>query len=164
MVNYEHPNSKKVHRLDDKGIVKQYYGSTKCGLRICTDPRSMYYKWVPTNQEVTCKACSREKRIVFQVDENISVFGIDTDEKACLATIRARLLSALETWNNHASGKIDKARFNQDLRHDLRDTITDLHEYTHRYKTKRWCQERKRYVVARRPIRHNLDGKVISRE
>ena len=159
IINYE-SSSGVVH---EGGLETLRSGLTRCGVEFSIHS-DRDHKWYATNKEVTCKKCNPPKKLVFQVDENISVFGIDTDEKACLATIRARLLSALETWNNHASGKIDKERFNQDLHHDLRDTMTDLHEYRHRYKTKRWCQERKRYVVARRPIRHNLDGKVISRE
>ena len=160
IVNYE-SSTGVVH---DGGLETQWNGLTRCGIEFSIHNRREY-KWYATNRDVTCKNCAPPQKMVFTLDENISIFGIDTDEKARLATIRARLLSAMETWSKHASGKIDKEQFDLDMRHDLRDTVTDLHEYRNLYRTKRWSHEKKRYVTVDRSntvnkIRHSLDGKV----
>ncbi len=161
IVNYE-SSTGVVH---DGGIYAQHVGITKCSREFSIHPHNNR-RWIPTNQEVTCKQCNQSKKLIIKVDERISIFGIDTDEKACLATIRARLLSAIETWGKHVNGEINKAEFDLDLRHDLRDIITDLHEYVYRYTGKRWCSQRQRYVPIKtlpvNEVKHSLDGKVPS--
>jgi hypothetical protein len=154
-VNYE-SSTGTVHA---GGLYAQHIGITKCSREFSVHPRNDR-RWVPTNQEVTCKQCNPPKKLIIRVDKSISAVFIDDDEKARFVTIRARLLSALETWNNHATGKINKERFDQDMNHDIRDILTDLHEYKHLFKTKRWCYDKKRYVELKRPIRHSIDGKV----
>ena len=158
IMNYE-SSSGVVH---EGKLYGQHKGITKCrvyfNIHNAKSPR-----WYATNKDATCKVCrpvKKAEKIVFAIDEKISIFGINSPEKATFATIRARLLSAMETWRKHANGEIDKERFNLDMRHDLKDLLTDVSEYTHRYKSKRWCYQKKRYVPLERPIKHNLDGKV----
>jgi hypothetical protein len=162
IVNYE----SRTGTIHGGGLYEQHIGITKCSREFSVHPHNNR-RWIPTNQEVTCKQCNPPKKLIIPVDENISIFGIDTDEKAYLATIRARLLSAMETWHKHANGKISKKEFYSDLHRDLHDTGDDLHEYMHRYKSKRWCDQRQMYVEASRKspvnkIKHSLDGKVPS--
>lgn len=147
-------------------LYDQHRGVTKCGVYFSIR-NTKFPRWYATNKEVACKVCRPVKKLLTSVDKNVAAFGIDTPEKATFATIRARLLSALETWEKHAGGKIDKERFDLDMRHDLRDIVTDLHEYKNRYQAKHWSHEKKRYVTTdkNRPvnrIKHNLDGKVPS--
>jgi len=140
-------------------LYDQHRGVTKCGVYFSIR-NTKFPRWYATNKEVACKVCRPVKKLLTPVGKNIAAFGIDTPEKATFATIRARLLSAMETWTKHVNGEIDKERFNSDMRHDLKDLLTDVSEYTHRYKSKRWCYQEKRYVPLERPIRHSIDGKV----
>ena len=160
MINYQ-SSSGVVHKGTRVGF---HTGTTKCGIGF-TVRHGAYNAWAVTNKEVTCKNCAPPKKLIVKVDENISVFGINTPEKATFATIRARILSMLETWEKHAKGKTSKKEFYSDLRWDLGDIDTDLHQYMYTYKNKVWDDERKMYVKASRKlpvnkIKHDLDGKI----
>ena len=161
IVNYE-SSTGVVH---DGGLETQWNGLTRCGIEFSIHNRREY-KWYATNRDVTCKNCAPPQKMVFALDENISIFGIDTDEKARLATIRARLLSAMETWSKHAGGKMSKKDFYSDLRRDLYDTDDDLHQYIHLSGNKVWDDKLKMYVLPEKKspvnkIKHSLDGKVV---
>ena len=160
IVNYE-SSTGVVH---EGGLETQWNGLTRCGIEFSIHNRREY-KWYATNKGVTCKNCAPPQKVVFALDENISIMGIDTDEKALLATIRARILSMLETWEKHAKGGTSKKDFYSDLRWDLADTDTDLHQYMYTYRNKVWDDQRQMYVpVGRKPpvnkIKHSPDGKV----
>jgi hypothetical protein len=137
-VNYENPNSGTIHKINDDGIVDQHYGKTKCGQKFTTDPLS-WYRWIITNQSITCKHCLRieDKRhspdvgdaMITHIGGGLHIFGINTDEKARFATLGSRIRSLLETWEKRALGKIDKKKFFTDIHWDATNLKIDLMEY-----------------------------------
>lgn len=164
IINYE-SSSGVVHEGKLRG---QHKGITKCrvyfNIHNAKSPR-----WYATNKDATCKACrpvKKAEKTVFALNRKISIFGIDTDEKARLATIRARILSMLESWEKHAKGETSKKDFYSALRWDLGDTDDDLHQYMHLFENKVWCNKRRAYVPVEKKlpvneIKHSLDGKVV---
>lgn len=156
-VNYENPLSGVVH---EGGIYAPHLGVTMCSHTFSVHKDSDR-PWRATAQAVTCKKCAPPKKLIIQVDKNVFAFGIDTDEKATLATIRARILSMLESWEKHAKGETSKKDFYSALRWDLGDTDEDLHRYMRMQDDKMWCNERRAFVK-RSEIKHNLDGRVPS--
>jgi hypothetical protein len=162
IVNYE----SRTGTVHSGGLETQWVGIAKCSREFSVHPHNNR-RWIPTNQEVTCKQCNPPKKLIIKVSENISIFGIDTDEKARLATIRARILSMLESWEKHAKSETSKKDFYSDLRRDLYDTDDDLHQYMYLFENKVWDDKRQMYVSPERKlpvneIKHSLDGKVPS--